>query len=42
MLTPHDLLRPNEADVAAKVLEGEAIIINLSPGALRARVACLI
>ena len=32
MLTPHDLLRPNEADVAAKVLEGEAIIINLSNG----------
>ena len=32
MLTPHDLLRPNEAQVAAKVLDGEAIIINLSNG----------
>jgi hypothetical protein len=32
MLTPHDLLRPNEAHVAAKVLDGEAIIINLSNG----------
>jgi len=32
MMTPHDLLRPNEAEVAAKVLEGEAIIINLSNG----------
>jgi hypothetical protein len=32
MLTPHKLLRPNEAHVAAKVLDGEAIIINLSNG----------
>ena len=32
MLTPQDWLVPNEAHVAAKVLDGEAIIINLSNG----------
>ena len=32
MLTPHDVLSTNEAQVAAKVLDGEAIIINLSNG----------
>ncbi len=32
MLTPLERLRPNEAEVAAKVLDGEAIIINLSNG----------
>jgi hypothetical protein len=32
MLTPQDRLVPNEAHVAAKVLDGEAIIINLSNG----------
>lgn len=32
MLTPQDRLSPNEAEVAAKVLDGEAIIINLSNG----------
>ena len=32
MLTLQNCLRPNEAEVAAKVLEGEAIIINLSNG----------
>jgi len=32
MLTPQVRLCPNEAEVAAKVLDGEAIIINLSNG----------
>ena len=32
MLTLQTRLRPNDQDVAAKVLEGEAIIINLSNG----------
>lgn len=32
MLTPSSRLRPNEAEVAAKVMDGEAIIINLSNG----------
>jgi hypothetical protein len=32
MLTPQDRLSPNEAEVAAKVLDGEAIMINLSNG----------
>jgi hypothetical protein len=32
VLTPQTRLRPNDQDVAAKVLEGEAIIINLSNG----------
>ena len=32
MLTLQNRLRPNEAEVAAKVLDGEAIIINLSNG----------
>jgi len=32
MLTLQNHLRPNEAEVAAKVLDGEAIIINLSNG----------
>ena len=32
MLTPQDRLSPNEAEVAAKVLDGEAFIINLSNG----------
>jgi hypothetical protein len=32
VLTPTSRLRPNEAEVAAKVMDGEAIIINLSNG----------
>ena len=32
MFTLQNRLRPNEAEVAAKVLDGEAIIINLSNG----------
>lgn len=32
MLTPNSRLRPNEAEVAAKVMDGEAIMINLSNG----------
>lgn len=32
MLTPQSRLRPNEKEIAAKVLDGEAIIINLSNG----------
>ena len=32
MLSLQSRLRPNEAEVAAKVLDGEAIIINLSNG----------
>ena len=32
MLTPHSCLRPNENEVAAKVMDGEAILINLSNG----------
>lgn len=32
MLSPQNRLRPNETEVAAKVLDGEAIIINLSNG----------
>jgi hypothetical protein len=32
MLAPQDRLGPNEVHVAAKVLDGEAIIINLSNG----------
>jgi hypothetical protein len=32
MLTPKNRLRPNGAEVAAKVLDGEAIMINLSNG----------
>lgn len=33
MLTRHTRLRPNEKEVAAKVLDGEAIMINLTSGA---------
>jgi len=32
MLTPQSRLRPNEQEVAAKVIDGEAIIINLANG----------
>ena len=32
MLTLHTRLRPNEEEVAAKVMDGEAIMINLSNG----------
>jgi coenzyme PQQ synthesis protein D (PqqD) len=32
MLTPQSRLHPNEQEVAAKVLDGEAIIINLANG----------
>ena len=32
MLTPQSRLRPNEQEVAAKVIDGEAIIINLASG----------
>jgi hypothetical protein len=32
MLTLADRLKPNAADVAAKVIEGEAILINLATG----------
>ncbi len=32
MLTPRSHLRPNEQEVAAKVIDGEAIIINLGNG----------
>jgi hypothetical protein len=32
MLKPQSRLRPNEQEVAAKVLDGEAIIINLANG----------
>lgn len=32
MLTSHDRLLPNSKEVAAKVLDGEAILINLSNG----------
>lgn len=32
MITPQNRLRPNGAEVAAKVLDGEAIMINLSNG----------
>ncbi len=32
MLTLQNRLRPNEKEVAAKVLDGEAVIINLSNG----------
>ena len=33
MLSPTDVIRPNEQQVAAKVMDGEAILINLSTGA---------
>lgn len=32
MLTPHSRFRPNTEEVAAKVMDGEAILINLSNG----------
>jgi hypothetical protein len=32
MLTLHDHLHPNKEEVAAKVIDGEAILINLSNG----------
>ncbi len=32
MLMPQDRLSPNEQEVAAKVIDGEAILINLSSG----------
>ena len=32
MLSPHSRFRPNNEEVAAKVMDGEAIIINLSNG----------
>ncbi len=32
MLTMHDVLEPAEPDVAAKVIDGEAIIMNLANG----------
>jgi hypothetical protein len=32
MLTLHDRLRPSEDEVAAKLIDGEAIIINLATG----------
>ena len=32
MVMPQDRLRPNEQEVAAKVIDGEAILINLSSG----------
>ena len=32
MFSPHSCLRPNEEEAAAKVMDGEAIIINLSNG----------
>jgi hypothetical protein len=32
MLTPDSRLRPNASEVAAKVMDGEAILINLSNG----------
>jgi coenzyme PQQ synthesis protein D (PqqD) len=32
MLTPQSRLHPNEQEVAAKVIDGEAIIINLANG----------
>jgi hypothetical protein len=32
MFTPQSRLRPNEQEVAAKVIDGEAIIINLANG----------
>jgi hypothetical protein len=32
MLTPDTRLRPNASEVAAKVMDGEAILINLSNG----------
>jgi hypothetical protein len=32
MLNPETRLRPNDAEVAAKVVDGEAIMINLSNG----------
>ena len=32
MLNLHDRLRPNEQEVAAKVMDGEAVLINLGTG----------
>jgi len=32
MLKPESSLRPNEEEVASKVMDGEAILINLSNG----------
>lgn len=32
MLTPDSRLRPNHSEVAAKVMDGEAILINISNG----------
>lgn len=32
MLSPDSVIRPNEAEIASKVVDGEAIMINLSDG----------